>query len=131
MSPISLLVLYLAFRLKHFACDFLLQSDWMALTKGMAGKEGYKALFYHTSIHAFGTLVIVLIFAPSLWWLGVVDFIVHSIVDRVKGRVTIAKKLTTKDTLFWWAFGLDQEFHNLTHIAYVCLIFVHKDGLFL
>ncbi len=131
MSPIALLVLYLSFRLKHFAGDFLLQTDWMALTKGMAGKEGYKALFSHTFIHALGTLFIVLIFAPSLWWLGIVDFIVHSIVDRIKGRVTISKKLTAKDTLFWWAFGLDQELHNLTHIAYVCLIFMHKGGVFL
>lgn len=131
MSPIDLLILYLSFRLKHFAGDFLLQTDWMALTKGKASKEGFKALSVHAMIHALGTLLIVLIFAPSLWWLGLVDFVIHSIIDRLKGRITIRKHLKPKDTMFWWAFGLDQEMHNLTHIAYICIIFIHLGGVLL
>lgn len=131
MSPLFLVLLYIAFRLKHFACDFLLQTDWMALTKGKPGKEGYRALFTHTTIHAMGTLIIVMIFAPALWWLAFVDFIVHSVVDRIKGKITLNNNLTPKDTMFWWAFGLDQELHNFTHFIYICLIFVYKGGFIL
>lgn len=118
----------MSFRLKHFVGDFLLQTTWMATSKGRAGKEGYKALFSHTAVHAVGTLLIVLIFAPALWWLGIVDFVIHSIVDRIKGKATISHDLKPKNTMFWWAFGLDQEIHNLTHIAYISVIFIHLGG---
>lgn len=131
MTPLSVFILYTAFRLKHFVCDFMLQSDWMALTKGKAGKAGYKALFSHTLIHAAGTFAIVMAFAPALWWLAIVDFVVHSAVDRIKGVMTLNKGWKTNNTLFWWAFGIDQELHNFTHIAYLVVIFVYKGGVFL
>ena len=130
MTSLSLLYLYLSFRVKHFSCDFLLQTDWMALTKGKSGKEGYKALVVHAAIHAMGTLIIMLLFVPSLWWLGVVDFFAHAMVDRLKGKITLNKAWQTKDTLFWWAFGADQELHNLTHLAYIVIVFVHLGGAF-
>jgi hypothetical protein len=122
MSLFSLIVLYVLFRVKHFVCDFLLQSDWMALTKGTPGREGYQALFTHSAIHAAGTLIIALIFAPSLWWLGPLDFVVHSIVDRIKGYFTYKGGWQPKDTIFWWTLGADQEAHNFTHLAYVIII---------
>ncbi len=128
MTPLSLLLLYLAFRIKHFSCDFLLQSDWMALNKGKPGKAGYKALFSHTVIHALGTLLVISIFSLSLWWLALVDFLIHSVVDRAKGMLTYKKNLKPTDTLFWWAFGADQELHNLTHIAYVVIVFIYYGG---
>lgn len=131
MTFLSLLTLYIVFRIKHFICDFVFQSDWMALTKGKSGREGYHALFSHTLIHAIGTFLITLVFAPSLWWLAVVDFIIHSSIDRLKGVITVKKSWNTKDTAFWWAFGIDQELHNFTHIAYIVLIYVHKTGGFL
>ena len=129
MTPLDLFILYLVFRLKQFVCDFLLQTDWMALTKGKSGAEGYKALFTHTLIHGVATTVIVVMFVPSLWWLGLVDFVIHSIVDRVKGLWTHRKGWGTKDTMFWWAFGLDQEAHNMTHLAFIAVIFVHNGGV--
>ena len=119
------------FRLKHFVCDFLLQSDWMALSKGKAGREGYKALFLHTFIHATGTLIITLIYAPDLWWLALVDLVVHSVIDRLKGIATLKQGWKTSDTVFWWVFGADQELHNFTHIAYIVVIFMHQGGVFL
>lgn len=128
MTPFGLFILYVVFRLKHFTCDFMLQSDWMALNKGKPGAQGYKALMSHTVVHAAGTLLVVLIFAPALWWLALVDLIVHSIVDRFKGVLTLNKGWKTKDTMFWWAFGVDQELHNLTHVAFIVVIFAHKGG---
>lgn len=128
MEPLSLILLYTLFRLKHFACDFLFQSDWMALMKGKPGKEGYTALFSHTAIHAAGTAIVTIIFAPALWWLGLVDFVVHSVVDRVKGVFTYNKGWTPKDTVFWWTLGADQEAHNFTHFAYIIVIWMSLGG---
>ncbi|MEM6781711.1 MAG: DUF3307 domain-containing protein [Pseudomonadota bacterium] len=125
MSASFLIILYIIFRAKHFVCDFLLQTDWMALTKGKPGKEGYQALFIHTSIHALFTFGIVMIFAPSLWWLGPLDFVTHSLIDRFKGVFTFNKGWQPKDTIFWWTFGLDQEAHNITHMVYIVLIAIN------
>ena len=125
MTLFSIAVLYLLFRAKQFICDFLLQNDWMAMNKGKPGMEGYKALISHCLVHAAGTLAIALLFAPSLWWLGLVDFIIHSLVDRFKGIVTYQKGWDYTDKWFWWTFGLDQEAHNLTHMAYLLIIIAH------
>lgn len=131
MTALSLLLLYVSFRVKQFGCDFLLQTDWMALTKGKPGKEGYKALFSHTIIHGIATTVIMLVFAPALWWMGIVDLFVHSAVDRTKGLLTNQCGWKPTDTAFWWAFGFDQEAHNFTHLAYIVLIVMHHGGLVL
>lgn len=129
MTFSTLLLLYVLFRLKHFAADFLLQSDWMALNKGKPGREGYRALLTHTAFHGAGTAIVAAAFVPSLWWLGLVDVLVHSIVDRIKGVITIKKGWKYTDRWFWWSFGLDQEAHNFTHLAYMVVIAMHMDGI--
>ncbi|MCM2343277.1 MAG: DUF3307 domain-containing protein [Alphaproteobacteria bacterium] len=129
MTPMALLVLYVAFRFKQFTCDFLFQTDWMALNKGKPGKEGYKALFSHTAVHGAGTTLIALLLVPSFWWLGLVDFAIHSLVDRLKGIYTLQKGWSYTDRWFWWSFGLDQEAHNLTHLAYIVMILAALGGL--
>ncbi len=128
MNISELLVLYILFRLKHFACDFILQSNRMALTKGMPGRDGYTALFAHAGIHAGATLILVLFFAPALWWLGPLDFVVHGLIDRVKAGVTFQKGWTAKDKMFWWSFGMDQEAHNYTHLVYIIVIYLYLTG---
>ena len=129
MTPLEILLLYIAFRLKQYACDFLLQTDWMALHKGQPGKEGYKALFTHTAFHLGGTFILAMILAPSFWWLAFVDFVVHSVVDRVQGVISYKKGWAYTDKMFWWSFGLDQEAHNFTHLAYIMIIVVYSGGL--
>lgn len=119
-------MLYLAFRAKQVVCDFFLQSSWMALAKGQPDKpDGTKALMMHAGIHAIATLLIVLYFAPTLWWLALVDFVVHSAIDKTKTMINSKTGWTYKDNAYWWAFGLDQEAHNLTHLAYIVYIVIH------
>lgn len=125
MTLLSFLLLYVAFRLKQFVCDFLLQTDWMALNKGKPGGEGYRALALHAAVHGLGTLIVTLLFAPALWWLGVIDFVVHAAVDRTKGVLTFKNGWTYTDRWFWWSFGLDQEAHNFTHFLYMLMILAH------
>jgi len=125
MSLIDILLLYLAFRVKQVVCDFFLQPSWMAMVKGQPfNKGGAKALFMHAGIHACFTLLIMLVFAPKFWWLAIVDFVVHALIDKGKGALNDKMGWTYKDNSYWWAFGLDQEAHNLTHLAYIITLVI-------
>lgn len=114
----DVLTVYLLFRLKHFMADFLLQTPWMARGKqqpvGWAG-----ALFAHAGVHAAGTSLIAAAFAPSLIFLGAVDLFLHAGIDRTKAAWS---QLQPSQPAFWWAHGIDQEAHHLTHFAYVLAI---------
>jgi len=123
MTLVDLLILYIAFRLKQLLGDYMFQTYWMAMSKGkkLIG-DGGKALFAHSLIHASFSFAIVFCWAPSLWWIGPLDFIVHGSVDRLKAYIVDKKGWTPKDTYFWWALGLDQEAHNYTHLLYIVLI---------
>lgn len=131
MSPLEIIILYLCFRLKQVSCDYLLNNSWMALNRGKKGMEGYIPLAAHASIHAAGTLLITLLFAPVLWWLMIVDFIVHGLVDRIKAVLTDRMAWTEKDKAFWVALGIDQEAHNVTHLGYIILIIITLGGVVL
>lgn len=129
MSIQLILILYILFRLKHFVCDFLFQTDWMAMNKGTPGKAGYKPLLLHALTHAIGTTAIALYFAPTLWWLGLIDFVIHGTIDRVKGLITYKMGWKPSDTKFWWALGADQEAHNFTHLVYIVIMVLTLGGV--
>lgn len=105
-----------AFLIKHFLADFLLQTDWMA-----AGKDRPKGwllpLAAHAGVHGAMTAALFLAVVPSLAWLGLADMLVHGAIDRLKSISTRRKALTPRQTAFWWLFGLDQSLHHLTHIG--------------
>jgi uncharacterized protein DUF3307 len=117
--PLAKIVsVYLLFRIKHLMADYLLQTTWMARGKEQAvGWAG--ALCAHAAVHASGTTAIALAFAPSLWWLGVVDFVLHAMIDKSK---TLWGPRQPSEPVFWWAHGIDQEAHHLTHFAFVIAI---------
>jgi hypothetical protein len=70
-------------------------------------------------VHASGTTAIAIAFAPSLWWLGAVDFVLHAMIDKSK---TLWGPRQPNEPVFWWAHGIDQEAHHLTHFAFVIAI---------
>lgn len=124
MALSNLLVFYLLFRLKQLSCDWLLQTSWMALNKGKDfASGGFRPLVTHAAIHGIGTLAVTLVIAPSFWWLGLVDFAVHGTIDRITAVFRTKKQLKIEDRWYWWSIGIDQEAHNLTHLAYIALIY--------
>lgn len=110
-----------AFLIKHFLADFLLQTDWMA-----AGKDRPKGwllpLAAHAGVHGAMTAALFLAVAPPLAWLGLADMLIHGAIDRLKSLSTRRKALTPRQTAFWWLFGLDQTLHHLTHIGLAILL---------
>ncbi len=115
------LALVLAFGLKHLLADYFLQTNWMARGKGRI--SGWQApLAAHAGIHSIGTLVIAVVVAPALWWLALLDLVIHGAIDRVRALPCIGGKLRPDQTHFWWMLGIDQEAHALTHLLFIAVI---------
>jgi hypothetical protein len=126
MGPFEIIILYIAFRLKQLVCDYFLQTAWIAYGKeAPLNKGGLKPLLVHAGFHGLATLFLTMFFAPALWFLGPIDFLVHGLIDKAKAFIVLKKKWTARDTPFWWAIGIDQEAHNYTHLIYIIIIARH------
>ena len=116
-------LLLLAFAVKQLGADFLLQSNWMA-----QGKERSSAwlapLCAHTGLHGLGTLLIALMVKPALWWLALVDFAIHTAIDRGKALIGQRTHFPATDARFWWLIGVDQFLHQVTHIGLALVLAV-------
>lgn len=103
----------LALTVKHIIADFLLQNHWMAA--GKDSKKGWAVpLLVHCLIHGVLTTALVAAIAPRFWFLGLVDFAIHLVIDRVKGYIVATFEVTPVRRWFWWLIGIDQALHHLT-----------------
>jgi hypothetical protein len=140
MSMTLVLVLLLAFQLKHFLADFPLQRRFM-LGKFKDGWDFVPPLLAHVAVHAVGTFLITCYFGvKQALLLALFDASVHFVMDRVKaskkllGRFkpltaatapTASKDEWKQNDYFWWALGLDQGVHHLTHYAVIFYVVFH------
>ena len=104
--------------IKHFLCDFVLQTDKMIASKGIYGNKDGMA---HSMYHAIGTFIVVALFVsgPVALGLALLDGVIHYHLDYLKmkyGEKDISKKE------FWRDFGLDQLAHSLTYILLAKII---------
>ena len=107
--------------IKHVTADFFLQTTWMAM--GKDAKTGWAMpLLVHCAIHGALTTSILLLLAPRLWFLGLVDFVLHLIIDRLKGFCVSTFNVTMDHQWFWWLIGIDQALHHLTGFALAVLL---------
>ncbi len=115
MTTVAITLLVLLF-VKHFICDFVLQTPWQIAQKGIYGAPGG---LIHSGIHVLATLAILLVMAVPVkvvLTVLVVEYIVHYHVDW--GKEQIVRRLKWgMGARFWNAIGLDQLVHGLTYIA--------------
>ncbi len=128
MSPAISSVLWalVAFQLKHFLCDFVLQTRRQSRTKGIYGHRGG---IEHAGLHAIGSVPALLILTASPAAIGAVvvgEFLVHYHIDWAKVRIDAARGWTDHTSAYWIVFGLDQLLHQLTYIAIVFLLLVRN-----
>lgn len=139
-----LFVLLVVYQIKHFVADYPMQNEYM-LKKFLPDWGFFKPLLAHAGVHATFTFFIVLCVLPNQYQLALtlalVDFVIHFFMDRLKagpkylGRfkpLTASEYIEAKkdgdikkingNRYFWWALGLDQMIHHLTH--YVILYFL-------
>lgn len=118
--------LFVVFQIKHFIADFPLQFPYM-LRKMSHGWEFVLPLSMHCGVHALLTLAICLLTVPSLWYLAILDFVVHFIMDRIKsGPRYLGRFNDVHRSAFWIALGFDQMVHHLTHLYIIWMIVTHS-----
>ena len=124
MSEQAVLLLWtlLAFQIKHFLGDFVLQTKFQVENKGFYGRLGGVT---HAGTHALLSVPVLLILtrAPVLI-IGVAaaEFLVHYHIDWVKARTDRVMGWSDHTSVYWVAFGVDQLLHQLTYLAIVALL---------
>lgn len=112
----QIFILLIIFQLKHFLADFCFQNNYM-LQKDRVGWDFIYPLAFHCGVHMGMTLIVCLVFKPNLWWLAIVDFIVHFLMDRFRSSPQYLGRFNNiHQAIFWRIFGFDQMIHHLTHI---------------
>ncbi len=113
----ALLAVLVVLQLKHFICDYPLQTRYELRNKGTYGHPGG---ILHAATHAVGTAVSFLVVTPTVALgagLLLADFLIHYHVDWSKEQMIRRLGLTSADDGFWWAIGADQLAHHLTYLA--------------
>ena len=122
MNSISaeiLLALMVAFCLKHWVADFVLQTARMVQEKGQYGKLGG---LMHSGIHAFCTFFVLLVFAlplPFVLMIILIEFVVHYHIDYAKEGLSRWLGDTTSAHRYWVVLGFDQLLHHLTYAVII------------
>ena len=123
----SFLLLTVAFTVKHYLADFVLQTNWIAHGKDRPNRW-LAPLLAHGGFHAGLTLLIVLAVAPALWWLAAADLAIHLAVDRGKTLVGRWGGWDIRNPRFWWLFGFDQLLHQITNVGLAAILAAARQG---
>ena len=119
MSPAVMLLLssLALLEIKHFVCDFVLQTAYLYRNKGI---YGHPAGFIHAGLHAAGSLPAILIVSHAPLLVAAilaVEFLIHYHVDWLKLYLDKHYRLGINQSAYWMIFGADQLIHQLTYIA--------------
>ena len=122
-SAMALLFLSLVlFQVKHFLCDFVLQTAYLYRNKGI---YGHPAGFIHAGLHALGSLPAILLLTRAGGLAAVLvaaEFVIHYHVDWLKIYIDHRFRLTVQRRAYWVIFGADQLIHQLTYTAFLAIL---------
>jgi hypothetical protein len=123
----TILWLFFLFELKHFICDYPLQTEYM-LGKFKPYPEYLTSLFAHSLVHGAGTFITIAIvsafvrpvatFSYAFMW-AVMDVVTHFIIDRVKASPDLGGRWKSDNKYFWWALGADQFGHHVVQLLII------------
>lgn len=117
MEPVLLALLI--FQIKHFLCDFVLQTSSQVRNKG---RYLHMAGITHAGLHTLGSIPALLVLTQvpivvAALLLG--EFLIHYHTDWAKAQIDRALRLNDTNTLYWTVFGSDQMIHQLTYLGMV------------
>ena len=110
------------FEVKHFVCDFVLQTTEMSRSKGI---YGHRTGLIHAGLHAVGSLpaILVLTQAPALILpIVAAEFLVHYHVDWLKLQIDDRYNLDFNQRAYWILFGTDQLVHQITYTVILAVL---------
>jgi len=117
----SMLLIFCLLQIKHFLADFVLQTPRMIREKAIYGASHG---FYHSLIHAAGTLLAFVWLHPLIGFAAAVfDFVLHYHIDWAKSNINAYYALSSEDSAFWVWFGADQLAHQFTYIVMIWWFF--------
>ncbi len=115
-------LLLVLFEIKHFVCDYPLQTSFM-LKK--AQKNGWALpLALHCAVHGSFAFLISIFFTTVnvALLIFILDFVIHFAMDRVKASPNMLGKYHISEAKFWSALGFDQAVHHLTNFLLIWII---------
>ncbi len=124
VSLATILGLFAVLQIKHFVCDFPLQTRYQLVNKGTYGHPGG---ILHSAIHAIATTLAFLVLTPTLIVGAVIvvgEFLLHYHIDWTKMQIMKATDWSSQQWQFWWAMGFDQLAHHLTYLAIIAVLVV-------
>lgn len=129
---LNLILLFVAFQLKHYVCDYVIQMRDPYYNRKFDLHGWFLPLTAHCASHFYGTLFIVWIFlglntelplSDVMLYsalLSAFDFAMHFSMDRVKSSPHyFGMLLDQTDYRYWLVSGFDQMFHHLTHYVII------------
>jgi len=120
---VALLLLSLVlFEVKHYVCDFVLQTGDMSRKKGI---YGHRAGIIHAGTHVIGSVPAILLLTqalPLIWSILAVEFLVHYHVDWLKLQLDKRRGLSVDRHMYWIIFGADQLIHQLTYVGILAVL---------
>ncbi len=125
MSDLTCAILlgFVVLSVKHTVGDFILQTSYQYLNKGIYGHRGG---LIHSGLHALLTIPVFLVLPPSSALLAIAiiagEFVVHYHLDWSKEQLIKRYGLTHEDPWFWHLFGLDQLGHLVTYVAIIAIL---------
>jgi len=139
MSTTTLIVLLVAFKIKHFLADYPLQGRYM-LGKFQSGWGFALPLLSHVAVHASFTFLLTCWFGIlQAICLALFDATSHFIMDRIKASPKYLgkyKPLTAEtyptatevqinsNKYYYWSLGFDQLIHHLSDLFIVIYLFL-------
>jgi hypothetical protein len=118
----AVLAALLYLQVKHFICDYPLQTGYQLLNKGTYGHPGG---LIHAGIHVLFTIPVFLILTPPLAiGVGILvgEFVLHYNIDWTKQQIMARTGWQSGDREFWWGIGVDQLAHNVCYIAVAAIL---------
>lgn len=125
--------LLIAFQIKHFVVDFVIQLNGKKHLNKFSNnwKDAFWALFIHGSHHGIFTFLIAVSFGVN-WLIAAVlmlaDWFIHALIDGVKASPYLLGRHNFPDKKYFYALGLDQAAHHFTHYAIIFAILVSLGG---
>jgi hypothetical protein len=103
------ILLCIFWEFKHYLADWHFQTAWISSGKRLPGLDWIYPLTLHAGLHSVLSLTLLLIIAPVLWYLALIDFGTHFAMDAIKARL-LAPVLPG-----WICLLIDQSIHHAVH----------------
>ena len=122
-DPVHMLIaIFVILQIKHFICDYPLQTLYQLRNKGTYLHPGG---ILHSGLHVLFTTTVFLVAPPgALLAVGIVvgEFLLHYHIDWSKEQLIRRRGWQATQREFWWAIGADQLLHHLTYVAIGALL---------